>query len=251
MAANQSKILDIPIIPQPGTKLCWAASMKMAMNTIDANPEVVLLALVEHLRKTIMGSGFRGLSDNDIDGFTDCAAGSFIDNSTGKEWNIVIPNYEGGVINYFDAIFLESDFYSIEENLSSMEEKDTNMIWNLIVNQIKKQKRPLILVIKDEVYTHAVVIRGYWIRNNVKYLCVNDPLSNRPCEGECYSLHYNNLMSGNFRIKAKSLIHNIRLKIDFSLVNVNGDFTIVDNYDQLSDNNVLRINDALGGISID
>lgn len=242
---NQSKILDIPIIPQPGTSLCWAAAIQMTMRANASNTQ--MLDLIQYL---LVLRTSAPLTDGEKTEFervqNQSNQESFVDDSSGKNWNIDIRNYMSKVHNYFDAIFLENDFYSIEEFELSTVQEDINQIWRLIMNQINKQKRPLILVIKDAIYAHAVVVRGYWVRDNVKYLCVNDPLSNLPFEGECYSLHYENLMSNDFGIKAKSLIHNIRLKNDFRAINSSGEHTNVDDYDILSDENVMRIGQVLG-----
>ncbi len=150
--AKKRKILNVPIIPQPGTSLCWAVSMKMVMNALE-NDRVKILKLVETYRGK---RGYPPMTQDAINELVErestCRVNNFIDDSRtnfSQQWNVTIPKSDKNIENYFDAIFSDNEYYSIQDYTISLGGIAPILIWKLIVNQIDVQKRPLILVIKD------------------------------------------------------------------------------------------------------
>lgn len=216
--ARTKTILDVDLIPQHGSRLCWAASIQMVLKYLRDADTTGQGNLSDSL-DSILIRGIRGSSKsmtptliNECNSFQqNCIPGSFLNDTNLKIWNFDLPNEPQKQL--FDMLLSEQGFYSSED--------PEGLTWSWVTNQIQTCRRPFIMVIyqADDLgrpvreITHAVVVRGIWKDSNgVNYLYVNDPLADSPCTGESYSLHFVNLMSGTNSLRTKVFVVNIMQK---------------------------------------
>jgi hypothetical protein len=226
MARRSKSILNIINIHQNGSRLCWAASIKMVLDYLDIGNNITQGGLADNLN-LVLNQNLRGgkvpltqLEITECDSFTYvCNPSNFITSAANKNWNFDLPNVSRQL---FDILFSKNGFYSVQD-----QEK---LEWEWVVYQIKNCKRPFIIVIYQKgengeivgEITHAVVVRGIWTdQNGIKYLYVNDPLADNPCIGNSYSLHFDNLMSDTTGLSVSTFVVNIVNKDDKGLTFTN------------------------------
>lgn len=224
------KLLNIELKFQPGSMLCWASCILMILEKFSTTNSGSYEELINKLR-------FLNGADSDLDAYstidlqnkiTNCTLISFIDstdNNISGQWNIPIRNRgKGNFKKYFESLFSDYKIFSNEDYKIGNPILTPRTAWDLIKKQINS-KSPLILIYSsdsdEEILWHAIVIVGYWqkeINNRVteNFIYVHDPLSDKPCSGETYSINVNTLWNEGTSFKPEGLIFDFKSKINIS-----------------------------------
>jgi hypothetical protein len=221
--ARSQFILDVPLLYQRGTRLCWAAAMEMVMKYHQPR--------VRTRQGELSAEQFRLWSDTPLsaDDIGSCNRinvpdfGTFCNLTNEERWNQELVNEDN--TQPFDTLFSNFDYYSVSDK--QVDELSLHILtWEFVRNQIKKRRLPFILVLGvldeegNDIYptTHAVVVRGIWeTEDGERYLYVNDPLHETIAnEGYSYSLNFDNLCSDEFYTVIKAITINISRKSDWA-----------------------------------
>lgn len=199
--------LQIDLIPQVRSSLCWVSAMKMVLDYLEPRNKIEMLTI---LSKIQMNPGVFVNTDS-----VKCDTSKFY---RGEDWNLQIGAGVAGEdsISFynnqeFDRIFSSLGYYSFEDQ--------TKLSWKEIKKQIDNH-RPLILEIQEgesedlryATPSHIVVVKGYVEEDKIKHIIINDPWG--ACRGQRYSLDYNLLLKNNSHIRLLKTIHSIHKKTD-------------------------------------
>lgn len=193
-------LVHVPLCGQINTMLCWAASIKMIAET-----HAKILSF-----KDIIST--RNMSIVKSDFSEECSLSNFIEGHTNLgtlDYNIDI---EGDDDKRFEmqSILLDLGFYANEDY------KLKDFTWELCKNQLDNC-RPFLISISmgSDDSRHYVVVKGYWTEATNHYLLIHDPWGNSPCNGEAYSLNFEQLIRNSTINHLHNFVINIRLKNDF------------------------------------
>jgi hypothetical protein len=209
MAVSSRTILDIPPLPQKGTRLCWAACINMILNYLEHSHNRFIQGELSNFLRIYWGTPqLTAIDINDCNNYVvPSDSGAFSVETSNKIWNFDM-DISNQAEQQFDAVFLENSFFSVQAK---------SITWDLVKKIIDDWKRPFIIVLEEttieglDTTTHAVVVRGFWSDNNGNnYLYINDPIDiNDMANPTPYSLHFSNLLSGGMAMKIKYVVINI------------------------------------------
>ncbi len=188
----QEKILSVPYQSQETGSWCWAACMKMIINFHQGEENNITQC---DLVKSRIKFENPNVDVNAISCCKNCSKGcdsTFNTCNRGLD-NYTIPfseAYAAAQPDYYDLIFFDLGFNSTQQ-INKMEKPFS---WERLVHEIDSS-RPFIININSKqdgeiIGNHALVVKGYKIKDGEKYIIVNDPW--RPCCNEVkeYMLSY-------------------------------------------------------------
>ncbi len=220
----QEKTLSVPYQSQETGSWCWAACMKMIINFHqEEESNITQCDLVKSRIK------FENPTV-DINGIACCKNCSKGCDSTFNICNNGLDNYTipfseahaAAQPDYYDLIFFDLGFNSTQQ-INKIEQPFS---WERLVYEIESS-RPFIININPVqegiiIGNHALVVKGYKIKDGEKYIIVNDPW--RPCCNEMkeYILSYRiffgekqNTPNGYAINSVLSVVHSIHTEAKF------------------------------------
>lgn len=187
---KSSEILDVKLISQKGSNLCWAASTEMITKFLTPTSKFGQKEIVQ------IYMSVENCCLNQCE-----KTKSPCKNSCDIEF---VPEK-----NRYDVVFSKLNY--------TAKQYDKMIIsWEILVNEIKN-KRPILIAVPqsgNEIFVdkinstanHVVVICGYIIKNGIKYVKIKDPWL--PCTGHEYEIAYD-----KFKDYKTTFVCNIASKI--------------------------------------
>lgn len=220
----QEKILSVPYQSQETGTWCWAACMKMIINFHQGEQNNTTQC---DLVKSRIKFENPAVNINDIACCKNCTSGcdSTLNTCASGLDNYTIPfseAYATAKPDYYDLIFFDIGFNSTQQ-INKIEKPFS---WERLVYEIESS-RPFIININPsqdgEIRgNHALVVKGYKIKDGGKYIIVNDPW--KPCCNEMkeYTLPYRiflgekqNTPNGYAINSVLSVVHSIHVETEF------------------------------------
>lgn len=194
-------LVHVPLYGQINTMLCWAASIKMI-----AEAHAKMLSF-----KDIISTRNTSIKRSDFS--EECSLTNFILGHNNWDTSDYNNDIEGDDDKRFEmqSILLDVGFYANEDY------KLKDFSWELCKNQLDNC-RPFLISISmgSDDSRHYVVVKGYWTEATNHYLLIHDPWGNSPCNGEAYSLNFEQLIRNSTINHLHNFVINIHLKNYFN-----------------------------------
>jgi len=171
--------LDVPVIGQKNTQWCWAASMEMIDQFHTNNTSI--LTHCDFVNTFEKFKIWRNSPMTYMPNIQCCNSHCLVSSQCNQP---MLYSKRGKNIDYqyMDLLFSYFNYESHEDINTSL------MDWQNIQDEINAC-RPFIMMLNKgeskDLYSHAVVAKGYFIDGNTKYVIVNDPqkLGSSTCDG--------------------------------------------------------------------
>ena len=199
----QTKVtLNVPSIPQEAKHWCWAASIKMVMQSFGKPATQCDLAL-QYLRSTGFVSSIPPINTN-CNNCTDCMKKSN-ESCFPLDVDLKLPSHYKAILG--------------TKKITSFLDIGKITSWNTIKTEINSQRSSIIILELDPMLqhtfeslvhwtgAHAVVAKGYLECNGQKFIQINNPW--QPCVGCSYWIAYETVSTDAFFFKCAGYVNKI------------------------------------------